>query len=121
MAEVATIKPYKWRAMSVFELAVANAITHEDMRSAAQTAARLSHWFLQPVGDNQVTESITRMHAQGWITTFGQRFSDWHLTPEGIDTVSTLTGGSIRMIDRQQGLIKASILMGLVNNSKEPS
>ena len=121
MAQASTIKPYKWRAMSVFELAVANAITHEDMRSAAQTAARLAHWFLQPVTDSQVMESISRMHAQGWLTTAGQRFSDWHLTPEGIDTITTLTGGSFRMIDRGQGLIKASILMGLMNTSKEPS
>ena len=121
MAEVTSITPFRWRMMSVFELAVATAITYETMHSAAQTAARLAHWFLQPVADSQVTESLARMDAQGWITASGKRFSDWHLTPQGIDTITTLTGGSIRMIDRGQGLIKASILMGLIDKSKEPS
>jgi len=121
MAQIVTIDRARWPVMTVFELALAHAITHEIMHSAADASTKLAHWFLQPVAEKQVTDALGRMEVQGWIVAADQHFSDWRLTPDGVETVTTLTGGSIRMLDRGQGLIKTSILLSLINSPKEPS
>lgn len=121
MADIVTIDRARWPVMTVFELALANAITHEAIYSAAQASAKLADWFLQPVADSQVDGALARMAVQGWIATSGQHFSDWQLTPDGVEIVTTLSGGSIRMLDRGLGLIKTSILLSLINSPKEPS
>jgi hypothetical protein len=121
MAEIVTIDRARWPVMTVFELALATAITYETMHSATEASAKLAHWFLQPVADSRVDDALARMEVQGWVVAGGQRFSDWHLTPDGVEIVTTLTGGSIRMLDRGQGLIKTSILLSLINSPKEPS
>ena len=121
MAEIVTIERARWPVMTVFELALAHAITHENLHSPAEASAKLADWFLQSVTENQVIDALARMEVQGWVVAAAQRFPDWHLTPAGVETVTTLTGGAIRMLDRGHGLIKTSILLSLINSPKEPT
>lgn len=79
----------------------------------------LSDWFQKSVSASDVTWALSRMEELGWVRSAGIELSDYQLTPDGIDSVTTLYGGCIRMIDRGSGVLKVSYLLSLLDLPKE--
>ena len=106
--------------MSVLELAIASAIGRQQLDDDRQLLLLLADWFQRPVSVTDVGSALHRMEHQGWVRVGGVRLVDYTLTPAGIDVVTTLYGGCIRMIDRGLGLLKVSTLLSLLDLPKEP-
>lgn len=120
MAKIATIhREHNVPSMTVFELAIASAIGRQKPRDDTHLCDILSDWFQKSVSAVDVTWALSRMEDLGWVTSDGLALSDYHLTPEGIDSVTTLYGGCIRMIDRGLGVLKVSYLLSLLDLPKE--
>lgn len=106
-------------SMTVFELAVASAIGRQKPRDDTHLCDMLSDWFQKSVSASDVTWALSRMEELGWVRSAGIELSDYQLTPDGIDSVPTLYGGCIRMIDRGLGVLKVSYLLSLLDLPKE--
>lgn len=120
MANIATIhREHDVPSMTVFELAVASAIGRQKPRDDTHLCDILSDWFQKSVSAVDVTWALSRLEELGWVSSDGGALSDYRLTPEGIDCVTTLYGGCIRMIDRGLGVLKVSYLLSLLDLPKE--
>lgn len=120
MANISTLhRPHDLPGMTVLELAVASAIGRQKPEDDGHLCDMLSDWFQQAVSPVEIGGALSRMERQGWVCGGGAAMCDYRLTPQGIDTVTTLYGGCIRMIDRGLGLLKVSYLLGLLDLPKE--
>lgn len=84
--------------LSVFELAVARAMTRPVVQDCEQIRVILSDWFLQDVRMRDIEEAMGRMAERGFLRSEDEDACT--LTEDGISAVTTLYGGCIRMIDR---------------------
>lgn len=110
--------------MTVLELALARAIMRSDPQALDQVRGTLSDWFLRSVSDADIAAALAHMEREGWMVDHGDGgrcdTASWLLTDEGIDVVTTLHGGSIRMIDRGVELKRLLALLEQFTNGKEP-
>lgn len=105
--------------LSVFELAVASAISRQVITSDEDLQEILSDWFLRQVRVPDVSAALETMVARGIVRRGGEALYGYGLTPDGINAVTTLYGGCIRMIDRGLGLLDPSMILALLNLIKE--
>lgn len=104
--------------MTVLELAIANAIARDDPRAIEELRAILENWFQRPVSEAEVNAALGDLEEKGWMR-LGERTAEHTLTPSGIDTVTALHGGCIRMIDRGLGLFEIAQFLSQLNRNKE--
>ncbi|GGD82104.1 hypothetical protein [Croceicoccus mobilis] len=120
MTNVATIYcEHDLPSMTVFELAVASAIGRQELSSNQDLMEILGDWFQRSVDDRDVVSALSKMEQQGWVRQAGETLVAYRLTPMGIDYVTTLYGGCIRMIDRGLGILKVSFLLQALEFPKE--
>lgn len=105
--------------MTVFELALASAVTRRmGATSDEEIAQLLEGWFMRPVRVPEALAALDRMRGQGWVshdgTLMGARLTD----PLGIDVVTQLYGGCIRMMDRGLGLLRVGALLSIFDGFK---
>lgn len=86
--------------LSVFELAVARAMTRPLVGHGEQVHTILCDWFLQDVRVRDIEAALRSMARRGFLTAGAQGAESCALTEDGIMAVTTLYGGCIRMIDR---------------------
>ncbi len=86
--------------LSVFELAVARAMTRPVVQDCEQIRVILSDWFLQDVRMRDIEDALCSMAERGFVRTGAEGAETCALTEDGITAVTTLYGGCIRMIDR---------------------
>lgn len=107
--------------LSVFELAVASAISRQAINTDDDLKEVLSDWFQRAIVVPDVSAALDSLIARGLVRACEGELCQFNLTAEGIATVSTLYGGCIRMIDRGLGLLSASMILNRLNLSKEPT
>jgi hypothetical protein len=105
--------------LSVFELAVASAISRQVITSDEDLQDILSDWFLRQVRVPDVSTALESMVARGIVRRGDEALCAYGLTADGINAVTTLYGGCIRMIDRGLGLLDPSMILALLNLTKE--
>lgn len=105
--------------LSVFELAVASAISRQIITSDEDLQEILSDWFLRQVRVPDVSAALESMVARGIVRRGDEALCAYGLTPDGINAVTTLYGGCIRMIDRGLGLLNPAMILSLLNLTKE--
>jgi len=105
--------------MTVLELAIANAIARDDPKAIEGLRAILENWFQRSVSETDVTAALTHLEEKGWMR-LGKEAADHNLTPSGVETVTALHGGCIRMIDRGLGLFELARFLNLLACDKEP-
>jgi len=105
--------------LSVFELAVASAISRQVITSDEDLQEILSDWFLRQVRVPDVSIALESMVARGIVRRGDEALCAYGLTPDGINAVTTLYDGCIRMIDRGLGLLDPSMILALLNLTKE--
>lgn len=98
--------------MTVFELAVASAVSRRRVGDDAEVAELLSDWFQFPVRVPDAQLALSRLAGRGWVAP-GATMADALLTEAGIDAVTVLYGGAIRMLDRGMGLLHVGTLLTL--------
>ncbi|WP_103727269.1 hypothetical protein [Novosphingobium sp. HII-3] len=101
--------------LSVFELAVASAISRQAITTDEDLQEVLSDWFLRKVRVPDVSAALDSMVERGIVRRSEEALCSYNLTPDGINAVTTLYGGCIRMIDRGLGLLNASMILSLLN------
>jgi len=110
--------------MSVLELALAQALTREKPQALEDVRHTLSDWFLRSVSEADITAALRHMEREGWMADHsGEGPSEtrsWLLTAEGIDVVTSLYGGAIRMIDRGVDLKRCLALLEALTSQEEP-
>lgn len=101
--------------LTVFEMALITAITRAAPHLGEDgIAARLSDWFLQPVRVPETRLAMDGLVRKGMLTASPTgAVHDCIPTSEGIDCVTTLYGGCIRMLDRGMGLLNVQLLSNL--------
>lgn len=116
--------PGPFPPMTVLELALARAIMRSDPQALDQVRGTLSDWFLRSVSDADIAAALAHMEREGWMAdhngTGPRDTASWLLTDEGIDVVTSLYGGSIRMIDRGVELARLLAALEELTLSKEP-
>lgn len=105
--------------MTVLELAIANAVARDDPRAVEELRAILENWFQRPVSEADVSAALGDLEEKGWMR-LGEQTAGHTLTPSGVDTVTTLHGGCIRMIDRGLKLFEVARFLNLLARDKEP-
>jgi hypothetical protein len=105
--------------LSVFELAVASAISRRVITTDEDLQEILSDWFLRQVRVPDVSAALDSMVERGIVRRGDEALSGYGLTPDGINAVTTLYGGCIRMIDRGLGLLDPTMILALLNLTKE--
>lgn len=93
-------KPKTLPELSVFELAVARAMTRPVVQDCEQIRVMLSVWFLQDVRMRDIEDALCSMAERGFVRTGAEGAETCALTEYRITAVTTLYGGCIRMIDR---------------------
>jgi DNA-binding PadR family transcriptional regulator len=94
--------------MSVGELALASHIGRDRDATLESAARELSDWFLRRISPPDLQPLLNSMSSAGFIIPDASTSSGYTLTIDGVDAVTCLYGGSIRMIDRGEGIINAS-------------
>lgn len=105
--------------LSVFELAVASAISRQVITTDEDLQDILSDWFLRQVRVPDVSIALESMVARGFVRPADETLCAYGLTADGINAVTTLYGGCIRMIDRGLGLLDPAMILALLNLTKE--
>lgn len=105
--------------LTVFEFAVASAISRQIIVTDEELQEVLSDWFLRQVRVPDVSAALQSMVARGIVRPGDATLCGYALTSEGINVVTALYGGCIRMIDRGLGLLETSMLLSLLNLTKE--
>jgi hypothetical protein len=105
--------------LSVFELAVASAISRQVITSDEDLQDILSDWFLRQVRVPDVSLALENMVERGLVRRADDTLCAYGLTSDGINAVTTLYGGCIRMIDRGLGLLDPTMILSLLNLTKE--
>ncbi|GGN55364.1 hypothetical protein GCM10011349_31930 [Novosphingobium indicum] len=105
--------------LSVFELAVANAISRQKISTDEDLQEVLSDWFQRKVRVPDVSAALDTMIAKGIVRRGDETLCEYRLTPHGIDAVTSLYGGCIRMIDRGLGLLNVSMILNLLTTTRE--
>lgn len=100
--------------LSVFELAVAMAISRPALNGDDQIRAVVSDWFLQDVRVRDIEQTLEAMVSRGLAFPGGKGLGSYRLTDDGIKSVTILYGGCIRMIDR------VPAHFSLLNSVREP-
>lgn len=109
--------------MSVLELALAQALTRESPHALGDVRKTLSDWFRRSVSDADIKTALAHMERQGWMQDHGcngpEDMRSWLLTEEGVEVVTQLYGGSIRMIDRGVDLKHLLALLDALTDNQE--
>lgn len=104
--------------MTVFELALASAITRRmGAESDEEIVQLLEGWFMRPVRIPDALAALERMREKGWISHDGTLMGA-RLTDAGVEAVTHLYGGCIRMMDRGLGLLRVATLLSLFDGFK---
>ncbi|MEO0870342.1 MAG: hypothetical protein AAFR32_05250 [Pseudomonadota bacterium] len=98
----------------VLDLAVSVAIGRDLATSEADMLALIKDWFLRPASASELSASLARLQAKGWIERTSATPFGFCLTKEGVDATTTLSGGMIRMIDRGRGHFKTAFLLQML-------
>ena len=105
--------------LTVFEFAVASAISRQVIATDEELQEVLSDWFLRQVRPAEVAAALDSMAMRGIVRRGDDTLCGYGLTSEGINAVATLYGGCIRMIDRGLGLLNTPMILSLLNLIKE--
>ena len=66
-----------------------------------------------------MSAALDSMVERGIVRRGDEALCGYGLTPDGINAVTTLYGGCIRMIDRGLGLLDPTMILALLNLTKE--
>ena len=91
----------------VLDVAIAAAVSR-NCSTAEELEVRITEWFGAIFDPAAIRGRLSELQRVGWLK--DDRDGCLWLTPYGVDCVTQLYGGTIRMLDRGQGLIKQSIL-----------
>lgn len=109
--------------LTVFEMALITAITRAAPHLGEDgIAARLSDWFLQPVRVPETRLAMDGLVQKGMLEPSPTgAVHECMPTMKGIDCVTTLYGGCIRMLDRGMGLLNVRLLSNLFDGLGDKS
>lgn len=108
-----------WR-MTVFELAIANALVRQDEAGDDHLPVTLSDWFQREVEADDIEPVLDGLLERELLQPDHDYPSGYSLTDEGLTIVSTLYGGCIRMIDRGLGLFHSALLTDALTPKENP-
>lgn len=106
--------------LSVFELAVASAISRQTIASDEDLQEVLSDWFVRSIRVPEVSKALDRMIDRGLVRRADETLCHHSLTGDGIRVVTALYGGCIRMIHRGLGSLDLSTIHDILKIAKEP-
>ena len=105
--------------MTVFELALASAITRRmGAERDEEIVQLLEGWFMRPVRIPDALAALERMREKGWGSHDGTLIGAQRTDPVGIDVVTRLYGACIRMMDRGLGLLQVGALLSIFDGFK---
>jgi hypothetical protein len=99
--------------MTVFELLVGRAISRNGPRSTRELLALLTEWCQRPISGLDLDLALERMAERGLVDRAGSE-DRAGLTDRGIEQVSMLCTATIRMSEGGMALLRAGLLINMV-------
>ncbi|WP_147395501.1 hypothetical protein [Altericroceibacterium spongiae] len=105
--------------ISIFELVVGSALSRGTVNSEGELIDVISEWLQVPVPLGEIEQAAQRLAARGYIADGTAPLAELALTEKGTDGVTRSYHATIRMLDRGLNLLRASMLVNIINGKGE--